>query len=77
METKEYKAVPYNGKLVFISEDGPLTDGDICYHQDQTKGGVVDHKIEVNKGGHATDPNNLQTLCKSCHGRKTKQSYQP
>jgi 5-methylcytosine-specific restriction protein A len=42
---------------------------------DCSKGGVVDHIVEINKGGHATDSNNLQTLCASCHGKKNKQAY--
>lgn len=34
------------------------------------KGRDVDHKVPINQGGKRTDPNNLQTLCQSCHNRK-------
>lgn len=33
--------------------------------------GVVDHKHEVTKGGSFDDPTNLQTLCTTCHNKKT------
>ncbi len=33
----------------------------------------VDHIIPISKGGNRTARANLQTLCKSCHSRKTKQ----
>lgn len=32
---------------------------------------VVDHIIEIKDGGDPKDPNNLQSLCRSCHNRKT------
>lgn len=32
---------------------------------------VVDHKTPIRKGGARLDPNNLQSLCRGCHGRKT------
>ncbi len=31
----------------------------------------VDHILPVRKGGDPYDPDNLQSLCKSCHSRKT------
>lgn len=31
----------------------------------------VDHIIPISQGGSYTDPNNLQTLCDSCHKTKT------
>lgn len=37
----------------------------------KTWGYVVDHKTPIRKGGHATDPGNLQTLCKHCNAVKT------
>ena len=32
----------------------------------------VDHIREWKKGGEPFDPDNLQSLCASCHGRKTR-----
>lgn len=34
-------------------------------------GTLVDHIVAVRDGGEFYDPNNWQTLCKQCHGRKT------
>jgi len=31
----------------------------------------VDHKVSIHKGGHPLDMTNLQSLCHSCHSRKT------
>lgn len=33
----------------------------------------VDHIVEIKNGGGALDINNLQSLCQSCHSRKTLQ----
>lgn len=32
----------------------------------------VDHIIPINKGGDRRSRNNLQTLCRTCHSRKTR-----
>jgi len=31
----------------------------------------VDHKVPIARGGAGLDPRNLQSLCASCHSRKT------
>ena len=31
----------------------------------------VDHRVPVSQGGAVWDPSNLQTLCFSCHARKS------
>ena len=31
----------------------------------------IDHITPIAKGGNVWDTNNLQVLCKACHGRKT------
>ena len=36
-----------------------------------TPGEVVDHVKELKDGGDPWDPDNLQTLCKECHAKKT------
>lgn len=37
-----------------------------------TPGEHVDHIKPIKQGGHATDSDNLQTLCASCHSKKTR-----
>lgn len=32
---------------------------------------IVDHVTPISEGGARLDPSNLQSLCRSCHGRKT------
>jgi 5-methylcytosine-specific restriction protein A len=32
---------------------------------------TVDHIVQVTRGGSFTDPNNLQSLCASCHAVKS------
>ncbi|MEW8052719.1 MAG: HNH endonuclease signature motif containing protein [Candidatus Thiodiazotropha sp.] len=32
----------------------------------------VDHIVRMSEGGAALDPDNLQSLCKPCHSRKTR-----
>lgn len=34
---------------------------------------IVDHKVEIKDGGGRLDPDNLQSLCRSCHNKKTAQ----
>ena len=36
-----------------------------------TPGTVVDHIVPIRKGGALTDPDNLQSLCASCHNSKS------
>ena len=35
------------------------------------KADIVDHIVEIKKGGHPLDMDNLQSLCRSCHTVKT------
>jgi len=32
---------------------------------------MVDHIVPINKGGAPLDPSNLQSLCNSCHNKKS------
>ncbi len=34
-------------------------------------GDMVDHKVPISRGGAKLDPANAQTMCWSCHNRKT------
>ncbi len=37
----------------------------------------VDHKIRMSDGGAARDPENLESLCRACHGQKTWRESHP
>jgi len=37
---------------------------------------IVDHIVELKDGGEAFDYNNLETLCVSCHNKKTTEEIQ-
>jgi 5-methylcytosine-specific restriction enzyme A len=47
----------------------------LCVHCEAngviTPGTVADHIIPINKGGEKFNENNIQTLCESCHNRKS------
>jgi len=34
---------------------------------------IVDHKVEIKDGGGRLDADNLQSLCRACHNKKTAQ----
>lgn len=45
---------------------------EICLkHGQYVVGHLVDHIIELSDGGAELDPENCQTLCNTCHGKKT------
>ena len=44
-----------------------------CRKNIQTKDMHIDHITLLARGGKDDDPNNLQVLCKKCHGDKTKE----
>lgn len=41
---------------------------EVCGSDDRLQ---VDHIVPISRGGGRLDPHNLQTLCHSCHSRKT------
>lgn len=49
--------------------------GALCWECKQagrvTAATEVDHIVPREQGGSATDPKNLESLCKSCHSKKT------
>lgn len=49
-----------NPICVMCSKEGKLVPGD-----------HVDHIKPISEGGAKLEPSNLQTLCRSCHSRKT------
>ena len=46
-------------------------DGWRCVQCGRASRFECDHKIPVERGGDRWDPENLQTLCRPCHFRKT------
>lgn len=32
---------------------------------------IVDHRMAIRDGGHATDQANMESMCRSCHATKT------
>ncbi len=38
---------------------------------DCTIGGVVDHLVSISQGGAKYDPQNMATMCATCHNRKS------
>lgn len=53
-----------------------LRDNNCCVKCGSEKEVQVDHIIAIMNGGEMWDEENLQTLCKECHNKKTKQDYQ-
>ncbi len=50
--------------------NNPLCES--CFAQGKiTKAVIVDHKTEIKDGGSMLDKKNLQSLCHSCHNKKT------
>lgn len=45
---------------------------EICRMDNAT---MVDHIVPIKQGGAGLDPNNLQSLCQSCHNRKTAREF--
>jgi 5-methylcytosine-specific restriction protein A len=45
----------------------------ICKACERQSANEVDHILPINDGGARLDPANLQSLCKSCHSKKTAQ----
>ena len=41
------------------------------YLVDCTSGGVVDHLVSITNGGAKYDPQNMATMCATCHNRKS------
>lgn len=55
--------------------DWKIRKNPLCEHCDShgriTPATEVDHIVEIEDGGSKTDPDNLQSLCKACHRKKT------
>lgn len=45
---------------------------DLGFHETASSFWQADHKVPVSEGGNLLGPGNIQTLCLSCHKRKTK-----
>ena len=80
---KRYEHHYHDGKNIYhtykwkklrqsYAEKNPLCEH--CLRYDiLTPVNVVDHVVEIEDGGEPYDYNNLQSLCHSCHNRKTTQ----
>ncbi len=74
---KENQSIYQSKKWRDLRQDAIIRDGFKCTNCDTIIGlkhrdHVVDHIIEIEDGGAAYDLENLQTLCMSCHNKKTK-----
>ncbi len=61
--------------LVFARDgwtcQGVLRDGQACGRPVTEREAECDHVVPIKQGGSATAMSNQQTLCRSCHARKT------
>jgi 5-methylcytosine-specific restriction enzyme A len=68
--TEFYNSWPWRKKAKAHKIKFPLCAE--CLKKDLTVvGTVADHIIPINAGGAKLDDNNIQTLCESCHNRKS------
>lgn len=74
MKKKDNKKF-YNSKRWKLTRLNQLSNYPLCRHCEKIGRFItardVDHIVSMESGGHPTDPNNLQSLCHSCHSRKT------
>lgn len=78
---KRYQHHYHNGKRIYQSSrwrklrDAHIAREPVCRHclkyDIVTPAKVVDHIIEIEDGGEIWNPDNLQSLCHSCHNAKT------
>lgn len=65
----------YNSKQWKDVRKAQLQKYPLCAHcfeaHVHTTATCVDHKIAMAVGGHPVDPDNLESLCQSCHSKKT------
>lgn len=63
----------YNSKRWAILRRAILNEQPICAGCDNALATDADHITPIHQGGDPWAPANLQALCATCHGRKTKQ----
>jgi len=68
----------YNSLLWRKIRFGYIIENPVCevhltagYLVDCTSGGVVDHLVSITNGGAKYDPQNMATMCATCHNRKS------
>lgn len=62
----------YNSKLWLLTRRAKLQQSPLCQAEGcRSIATEVDHIRPISKGGHRTDLSNLQSLCRSCHSKKT------
>lgn len=65
-----YNSWPWRKKSKSYREEHPLCV--VCEREGLVvQARVVDHIVSINKGGDKFDDDNLQSLCDSCHNRKS------
>jgi len=76
-DTKTHKEVYNTRRWRKVRELALKRDGGLCQmclaEGRIVKADVVDHIVEIKDGGAAYDLDNLQSLCHSCHNKKTAQ----
>lgn len=73
---KKKKVNPFYGSKAWkIKRDKYIANNPTCKSCGAV-GREVDHIVPLNQGGDKFDDSNLQTLCRSCHAKKTWQENQ-
>jgi 5-methylcytosine-specific restriction protein A len=62
----------YNKRRWRILRRAIIQANPICTHCHQAIATDADHITPISAGGAPYDPTNLQALCSTCHGKKTK-----
>ena len=69
-EQREANRIYHTAKWRKVRQQALIRDGYRCQHCGTTQHLIVHHDIEVTKDpGQAFNLDNLETLCRSCHGR--------
>jgi len=70
-DDKEAIAIYSSKKWKLARKQALFRDDGWCVHCKEVPADLVDHIKEIKDGGSPYDLDNLQSLCKSCHNKKT------